>query len=71
VYKIDPERYARDLTRLSQEILQHLTAIEGTQVEVTVEIHARRADGFPEDKVRIVQENAHTLKFTQSSFEDD
>jgi predicted AAA+ superfamily ATPase len=71
VYKIDPERYARDLTRLSQEILQQLTAVDGTQVEVTVEIHARCADGFPEDKVRIVQENAHTLKFTQSSFEDD
>ena len=71
VYKIDPERYARDLTRLSQEILQQLTAIDGAQVEVTVEIHARRADGFPEDKVRVVQENAHTLKFTQSSFEDE
>jgi hypothetical protein len=71
VYKIDPERYARDLNRLSQEILQQLTAVDGAQVDVTVEIHARHPGGFPEDKVRIVLENAHTLKFSQSSFEDE
>ena len=70
VYPVDSERFGRDLTRLSQEILQPLTSVEGAQVRITVEIHAERADGFPEDKVRIIQENARTLRFEQSEFED-
>ncbi len=70
VYRIDPERYSRDFTRLSQEILQQLTAVDSVHLDVTVEIHARRDDGFPDDKVRVVLENARTLKFEQSAFED-
>ena len=70
VYSVDPERYSRDLTRLSQEILQHLAALDGVDLQVTVEIHARRPEGFPDDKARVILENARTLKFDQSSFED-
>jgi hypothetical protein len=70
VYPVDPERFGRDLTRLSQEILQPLTSVEGAQVRITVEIHAEHTGGFPEDKVRIIQENARTLRFEQSEFED-
>jgi hypothetical protein len=71
VYKVDPERYGRDLTRLSQEILQQLSAVDGVELAVSVEVHARSEAGFPDDKVRIVLENARTLKFEQSSFEDE
>jgi hypothetical protein len=71
VYRVDPERYGRDLTKLSQEILQPLAAVDGVELEITVELHARRAAGFPEDKVRVVLENARTLRFEQSSFEDE
>jgi hypothetical protein len=70
VASVNPERYARDLTRLSQEIIQHLAAPEGVELEIRVEISARKADGFPEDKVRIVTENARTLKFESYGFED-
>jgi hypothetical protein len=70
VYSVDPERFGRDMTRLSQEILQPLTSVEGAQVRISVEIHAERANGFPEDKVRIIEENARTLRFEQSAFED-
>jgi predicted AAA+ superfamily ATPase len=70
VARLNPERYARDLTRLSQEIIQHLAAPEGVELEVRVEIAARKDDGFPEDKVRIVTENARTLKFESYGFED-
>jgi len=71
VFRVDPERYARDLTRVSQEVLQQLAAVDGTQLDVTIEVHAKTPDGFPDDKVRVVLENARTLKFEQSSFEDD
>ncbi len=70
VASINPERYARDLTRLSQEIIQHLAAPQGVDLEVRVEISARKVDGFPDDKVRIVSENARTLKFDSYGFED-
>ena len=68
--KIDPERYGRELNRLQQEIIQHLAAPEGVDLEISVEITARKQDGYPDDKVRIVAENARTLKFDSFSFED-
>jgi predicted AAA+ superfamily ATPase len=71
VYQVDPQRYGRDLARLSQEILQQLAAVHGAQLEVTVEVHAHKHDGFPDDKVRVVLENARTLKFRQFGFESD
>jgi hypothetical protein len=39
-------------------------------LEITVEITASKKDGFPDDKTRIVSENARTLKFDQFGFED-
>ena len=70
VYKLDSERYGRDLTRLSQEILQHLASMDGANMEVTVEVHATKPEGFPDDKARVILENARTLHFEQSRFED-
>lgn len=70
VARISPERYARDLTRLSQEIIQQLAAPEGVDLEIRVEISARKPDGYPDDKVRNVTENASTLKFEVYGFED-
>jgi hypothetical protein len=70
VAQINPERYARELTRLSQEIIQHLAAPEGVELEIRVEIAARKPDGYPDDKVRNVTENARTLKFETYGFED-
>jgi hypothetical protein len=70
VFSLDPERYARDLTRASQEILQQLAAVDGASLEITLEIHATAPEGFPPEKVRVVLENARTLKFSQYSFDD-
>lgn len=66
---VNPERYGRDFTRVAQEVLQHLAAVDGTVLEVSVEITARNLEGFPVDKVRVVSENAKTLKFEPFGFE--
>lgn len=71
VYEVDPERYSRDLNRLSQEILQHLSSIDGVDLDITIEIHASVKEGFSADKIRVILENARSLKFKQSSFEKD
>ncbi len=70
VMQLNPERYSRDLTRVAQEILQHLAAVDGAQLQVRVEISAEKPGGFPDDKVRIVTENARTLRFEQFGFEN-
>ncbi len=70
IAQINPERYGRDFNRLQQEIIQHLAAPEGADLEISVEITARKKDGYPDDKVRIVTENARTLKFDTYGFED-
>ena len=69
VYRVDAERYSKGFAQLSQEVLQQLAALDGVDLEISVEIHAHRAGGFPDDKVRVVLENARTLKFEQSQFE--
>jgi len=68
--RLDPERYTRDFGRLYQEVIQHLADPDGVELEITVEIQAVKKDGYPDDKARIVSENARTLKFEQSGFED-
>jgi predicted AAA+ superfamily ATPase len=70
VASLDPTRLNRDFGRVAQEVIQHLTGLMGTEVEVTVEIRATNPDGFPDVTVRTVSENAHTLRFTSHEFEE-
>ena len=46
-----------------------LTTMQGCDVEVSVEIQARRAAGFDEGTIRTVSENSRTLGFEESGFE--
>jgi hypothetical protein len=70
VASLDPTRLNRDFGKVAQEVIQHLTSLMGTDVEVTVEIRATNSDGFPDATVRTVSENARTLRFTSHEFED-
>jgi predicted AAA+ superfamily ATPase len=71
VFQVDAERYSRDLNRLSQEILQHISALDDIELDITIEVQAKSDSGFTQDKMRVILENAHALKFKQSSFEED
>jgi predicted AAA+ superfamily ATPase len=70
VVTLDPERLNRDFGHVAQEVVSHLTGLLGTEVEITVEIAARNADGFPDATVRNVTENAKILRFTDHDFEE-
>jgi hypothetical protein len=63
-------RHSAGGSRLSAEVIQHLAALDGVNLEISIEITAVKHDGFPDDKMRIVSENARTLKFAESDFED-
>jgi hypothetical protein len=71
LYRIDQERLSRDLTALSQEILQPLAAVEGVTLTLSVEVRAECSEGFPDNAVRVVLENARALRLAQAAFEDN
>ena len=68
--KLNPLRISRDAAQIAEEIVQRLAGVVDTDVEVTVEIQARTAEGFPPEVVRAVSENGQTLKLESFSFEE-
>jgi antitoxin component of MazEF toxin-antitoxin module len=63
-------RISRDAGQIADEVIQHLTKLPGSNVEVTIEIQAELPEGAPESVVRTVSENCRTLKFTSFDFEE-
>jgi hypothetical protein len=64
------ERLNLEFGRVVQEVVQRLTDA-GAGVEVTVEVSAHARAGFEEPVVHAVTENARTLHFRDSGFEED
>jgi len=69
--QVDPMRLGRDASRIAEEVIQHLTGMIGSRVEITIEIQADLADGAGDKLVRDVTENCRTLKFKDYGFEED
>jgi len=53
-----------------EEIIERLTSQVGCEVEITLEINARRSEGFDESTIRSISENRRTLKFEHYGFEE-
>ncbi len=68
---LDPIRMSRDASQLADEVVRHLAALVDADVQVRVEITASSEQGFDDDVVRTVTENARTLKFEQHGFEEE
>jgi hypothetical protein len=69
VKTLSSDKIALDFKNIAEEVLAHLRD-SGTNLVVKIEIEATDTDGFDEGKVRTVSENAKTLKFDQSGFEE-
>ena len=63
---VNPSRPAKDI-----EAIVQLTQFADAEVSITLELHARRAQGFDDATVRTVSENSRTLKFDDFGFEDE
>ena len=59
----------RDASQIADEVIAHLAGLVGANVTVTLEIEAEIPNGAPENVVRTVTENSHTLQFTNQAFE--
>lgn len=68
---LDPHRANKDMAVIVEEIIQRLTSLTGTDVEITVEISASRSAGFDEATIRTINENSRTLKFRGHGFEGE
>jgi hypothetical protein len=66
-----PARVGRDASRIGDEVIAHLAGLVGSSVKVTLEIEVKVEAGAPENVVRTVTENSHTLKFTTHGFEEE
>lgn len=67
---LNPQRANGEMAQIVDEIVQRLTSLTGTDVTITLEISAERADGFDDATVRTINENSRTLKFRIHGFEE-
>jgi predicted AAA+ superfamily ATPase len=68
--KLDNTRVNRDMNNYVQEIIQHLMAVNGADVEMKLEVQVEASEGIPASTVRTVSENCKTLKVTDFGFDD-
>lgn len=70
VKTLNADKIALHFKNVAEEVLAHLRADPHTSLTVRIEIEATDTSGFDEGKVPTVSENARTLKFDQSGFEE-
>ena len=68
--ELDATRLGRDAGKIAEEVVQHLTSLLNSKVEITLEIKAEILEGVPDNVVRTVNENCRTLKFKTHGFEE-
>ena len=68
--KLDTTRVNRDMNTYVQEIIQHLMAVDGSDVKLTLEVEVTAPKGMPDNTVRTVSENCRTLKVDDFGFDD-
>jgi hypothetical protein len=69
--ELDAVKAKMDFATIMDEVVQQFTAQLGVDVTISVEIEARKNDGFDEALQRTIKENCNVLKFSSSEFEED
>ena len=65
--EVAEERWSNRISEIQNEVISHLVGADA-EVTITIEIQAEKQGGFTKSEMRTVDENATTLKFTQSGF---
>ena len=68
--QLDTTRIGRDVQKLMEEVVNHLTSVDGAQVELSLELNVTSTNGFSQQTVRTVSENCQTLKLRAFGFEE-
>lgn len=64
---ISSERPARDIQKIVENVIEHLTTIPESEVTLSLEIDAEVPSGLGREKVRTIIENANTLGFIEKT----
>lgn len=67
---LNTTRIGRDVQRLIEEVITHLTTVDGTQVDVSLEVNVQAPNGLSQQVVRTVTENCRTLHVEDYGFEE-
>lgn len=60
--KLDPNRASLQMSAFVEEVMSHLQALPGAQIEMTLEVQVNAPGGIDEQTARIVLENSAALK---------
>jgi len=60
--RLNPDRYSRDIGQITREVIDRLAGT-GADLDIIIDIQARKPEGFTEQEIRTISENARTLKF--------
>jgi hypothetical protein len=63
--KLDPTRASLQMSAFMEEVMSHLQALPGAQIEMTLEVQVNAAGGIDEQTARIVLENSVQLKIAK------
>ena len=66
---LDNTRIIRDVQKLMEEVINHISGLDGSQVRISLEVHADIPEGAPIPVVRTVTENCATLRVRDFGFE--
>ena len=68
--RLDNTRINRDVQKLLEEVIKHLSDTPGAEVKVSLEVEASSMLGFSATTVRTVSENSRTLRVDDFGFDD-
>lgn len=68
---LDPVKAKMDFATIVDEVVQQFTAQLGVEVTISVEVEAKKKDGFDESLQRTIKENCNVLRFSASEFDED
>lgn len=69
--KLDTTRINRDVQKILEEVISHLTQENGLTLEMRLEVQATAPNGVQAQTVRAVSENCRTLKISNFGFEEN
>lgn len=67
---VDPVRVNKVVSTYVDEIIRHLMQVDGTTIELKLDVDVIAPGGIPASTVRTVSENCKTLKITDFGFDD-
>lgn len=67
---LDTTRIGRDVQKLVEEVISHLTSADGARVSVTLELNVTAPEGLSQQVVRTISENCRTMKIPSFGFDE-